>query len=107
MKTYWFDLVCLEPPLHAIPGRQMCVTVKGGQEVSTLEGKAVRVGHQALSATEEEYVIRLKAELDEIIYILLPRSFRRTQRKGAVTGWSAHVRRRAGSQPATSRAVSR
>jgi hypothetical protein len=68
MKTYWFDLVCLEPPLHAIPGLQMYVTVKGGQEVSTLEGKAVRVGHQALSATElEGYVIRLKAELDEII----------------------------------------
>ena len=68
-KTYWFDLLFLEPPLDALPGLQMHVEVKHRHEIEAPDGDIrLCIGHGAVRATElERYVGILKDELDAVV----------------------------------------
>jgi len=67
-KTFWFDLIFFEPAMDAIPGLLMYVEVKNAQEVATPEGTRLRVGHDALRASDlERNVETLKRELDAVV----------------------------------------
>jgi hypothetical protein len=72
-KTYWLDLLFLEPPPGVTPGLEMRIYVKGGQtsdyrNLPEGEENQLCIGHSATSARElEGYVKGLKGELDQIL----------------------------------------